>query len=248
MRKFAAAFSVLILNLFYFGDFMIKIIDGIETDVRVKKVKRISIKVKSDGKVILNVPLNRSISDAERFFISKKQWIEKHLEKCKEKEVYEIKHGCPIYFFGKKVIVNEVYGNENKAFFSGDNLVVISDGRRKPAQIAEKFLTDELKKVLDETFKKWTKITGLYPSSVSIRKTTSRWGSCTTNTKRIRMSFYLVSLPVFCADYVTLHEILHIKYPNHGKGFHSALDKLMPEWKKIRKYMREYGNAMRISK
>lgn len=227
---------------------MIKIIDGIETDVRVKKVKRISIKVKSDGKVILNVPSNRSINDAERFFISKKKWIETHLEKTRGYEVYALKNDYPIYFFGKKLIVKEIYGSVNKAFISEDNLVIVSDGKRNSTQIAEKFLSGELKKVLDVTFAKWTKITELYPSSVTIRKTTSRWGSCTTNTKRIRMSFYLVSLPVFCADYVTLHEIMHLKYPNHGKGFHSALDKYMPEWKKIRKYMREFGRKMRISK
>lgn len=63
---------------------MIKIIDGIETDVRVKKVKRISIKVKSDGKVILNVPSSRSISDAERFFISKKNGLKEIWKKREE--------------------------------------------------------------------------------------------------------------------------------------------------------------------
>lgn len=227
---------------------MIKIIDGIETDVRVKKVKRISIKVKSDGKVILNVPSSRSISDAERFFISKKRWIERNLEKTRGNEVYALINDYPIYFFGKKLIIKEIYGSVSKAFISEDKLVIVSDGKHNSTQIAEKFLSGELKKVLDVTFAKWTKITELYPSSVTIRNTTSRWGSCTTNTKRIRMSFYLVSLPVFCADYVTLHEIMHLKYPDHGKGFHSALDKYMPEWKQIRKYMREFGNKMRISK
>ena len=227
---------------------MIKIIDGIETEIRVKKVKRIGIRINGSGKVFLNVPLNKSISEAERFLISKKDWVEKNLEKVKDKEIHALKNGYPIYYFGKKVTVNEIYGSVNKAFISEDDLVVISDEKHPPEKIAEKFLTDELKKVLNETFAKWTNITGLKPASVSIRKTTSRWGSCTTNTKRIRMSFYLVSLPVFCADYVTLHEIMHLKYPNHGKGFHSALDKFMPDWKKIRKYMREYGNKMRIEK
>ena len=227
---------------------MIKIIDGIETDVRVKKVKRISIRVKLDGKVILNVPSGRSISDAERFFISKKKWIERNLEKTRGNEVYALINDYPIYFFGKKLSIKEIYGSVSKAFISEDKLVIVSDGKHNSTQIAEKFLSGELKKVLDVTFAKWTKITELYPSSVTIRNTTSRWGSCTTNTKRIRMSFYLVSLPVFCADYVTLHEIMHLKYPDHGKGFHSALDKYMPEWKQIRKYMREFGNKMRISK
>ena len=225
---------------------MIKIIGGIETEIRVKKVKRISIRINDCGKVFLNVPSNKSISEAERFFISKKEWILKHLEKAKKAETYVIEEGCPIYFFGKKLIVKTAFGSKNGAYISGDNLIVISNGKTEIVKIAEKFLTDELKKLLSETFDKWTNITCLKPSSVTIRKTKSRWGSCTTNTKRIRMSFYLVSLPVFCAEYVTLHEILHLKYPNHGKDFHSALDRYMPEWKKIRKYMRDYGRKMRI--
>ncbi len=225
---------------------MIKIIDGIETEIRIKKIKRVSIRINDCGKVFLNVPSNKSISEAERFFISKKEWILKSLEKAKKVETYTIEVGRPIYFFGKKVIVNTAFGFKNRAYISGDNLIVISNGKTEIVKIAEKFLTDELKKVMTVAFDKWTKITGLNPSSVTIRKTKSRWGSCTTNTKRIRMSFYLVSLPIFCAEYVTLHEILHLKYPNHGKGFHSALDRYMPEWKKIRKYMREYGGKMRI--
>ena len=138
---------------------MIKIIDGIETEIRVKKVKRISIRINDRGKVFLNVPSNKSISEAEKFLLSKKEWILKNSEKAKKVETYEIEAGRPIYIFGKKVIINTVFGSKDKAYVSDDNLIVVSNGKTEIVKIAEKFLTDELKKLLSETFDKWTNIT-----------------------------------------------------------------------------------------
>ena len=60
------------------------------------------------------------------------------------------------------------------------------------------------------------------------------------------MSLYLANLPEFCAEYVTLHELLHIKYPDHGAKFHAALDHYMPNWKQISRFMNSNGAKYKI--
>ena len=230
---------------------MKKIIGGIETEIRIKKVKNVSIRIKDDGDVILTVPKNRSLSDAETFFLSKIEWIKKHKRAVSEFPPRPISDGEQIYLFGKpitlKFIRSEVSRLKPTAYLSDNILYVADNGRIEPKKIVENYLYEELKRTLDELFPKQIAATGLSPSSVSIRKMTSKWGSCTPKTRRIRMSFYLIGLPRECIDYVTLHELLHIRYPNHGAGFHAALDRYMPEWKSIRKFMRENGAKMKVN-
>lgn len=225
---------------------MKKDIGGIETEIIVKKVKNISIKVKENGEVVLTVPQNRCIAEAERFFLSKLNWVIKHKSESSDFVRCEVCDNGRIFLFGEEVTLKFTESSNNAAFLNGDKLYVFFNGKKLPKRILEEYLKIELNEKLKETFEKWEKITGLYPSSVSIRKTTSKWGSCTPKTKGIRMSLYLACLPLPCTEYVTLHELLHLKYPDHGKGFHRALDYYMPQWKKIRKFMRENGGRMRI--
>ncbi len=58
------------------------------------------------------------------------------------------------------------------------------------------------------------------PNSVvwSDRQTT-RWGSCTTTTKAIRISTMLRGMPQWVIDGVLIHELAHLKYAGHGQEF-----------------------------
>lgn len=222
-------------------------IGEIETEYIVKNVKHLRIKITNFGEVILIVPKNMSYDRAEKFFLSKRAWIFKHLSHI---DAYsrprELKDGIEIYIFGKKIILRILTGTVNSVHLYNDELVVILKKFENLNKMLEKFLSDKLSSLLKTTFEKWSEITGLHSSGITIRKTKSRWGSCTPSTRKIRMSLYLVNLPEFCAEYVTLHELLHIKYPNHGTKFHAALDHYMPNWKQITKFMNSNGAKYKI--
>ena len=222
-------------------------IGGIETEYIVKNVKHLRIRITNFGEVVLTVPKNMSYDRAEKFFLSKKPWIIKHLSRIDaDNRPHELKDGSEIFIFGKKVLLRILAGSTNSVRLYEDELVVILNKTENLNKAVEKFLSDKLSELLKATFEKWSGITGLHSSGVTIRKTKSRWGSCTPSTRKIRMSLYLVNLPEFCAEYVTLHELLHIKYPNHGAKFHAALDYYMPNWKQITKFMNSNGAKYKI--
>lgn len=46
-----------------------------------------------------------------------------------------------------------------------------------------------------------------------------RWGSCTSEERRIRISNRLVSLPLWVLDSVIVHELAHLEEADHGARF-----------------------------
>ena len=66
---------------------------------------------------------------------------------------------------------------------------------------------------------------GFTYSSVTLRDSHSRWGSC-SNRGSISLSIYLQLLPSYLSDYVLLHELCHTVEMNHGERFWALLDKV----------------------
>ena len=48
---------------------------------------------------------------------------------------------------------------------------------------------------------------------------TSKFGSCTPQTKMIRVSDRIATMPQWVKDYVIIHELAHLIHPNHSKKF-----------------------------
>jgi len=74
-----------------------------------------------------------------------------------------------------------------------------------------------------------SKSLGVSPQAIKVRKMVRRWGSC-TRTGTILLNPALVKTPVTCIDYVVMHELCHLKEPNHGPGFFRLLSRFMPDW------------------
>ena len=77
-----------------------------------------------------------------------------------------------------------------------------------------------------------------YPS-LTIRKMTSRWGVCNTRLKRVTLNLELIKKDIICLDYVIMHELSHFIYHDHSKNFWKMVEENFPNYKKVRKLMKE---------
>jgi predicted metal-dependent hydrolase len=79
----------------------------------------------------------------------------------------------------------------------------------------------------------WVERIRVKPRQVRLQKMGRKWASCST---RGTVSFnqeVLTQAPDF-REYVIVHELLHLKVPNHGKLFKTLLRAYIPNYESIR--------------
>jgi len=81
-------------------------------------------------------------------------------------------------------------------------------------------------------------LTGLKCEGFIIRDMSTRWGSCTPSARKIRFAKKLVTRKKDEIDYVILHELIHIRVPNHGDAFKREMGRYMPDWRERQKTMK----------
>lgn len=69
---------------------------------------------------------------------------------------------------------------------------------------------------------------GFTYNRVAIKHNASNWGSCSTK-GNINLNLNIVRLPKVLQDYVLIHELCHLRHPDHGHGFHLLLEHLLTD-------------------
>lgn len=77
-------------------------------------------------------------------------------------------------------------------------------------------------------------------AKVSLRNTSTRWGSCTYDGK-ISISTRLLFAPIWVVDYVLIHELCHLVHHDHSAAFWNLVGKIYPNYKAAEKYLAEHG-------
>lgn len=67
--------------------------------------------------------------------------------------------------------------------------------------------------------------------TLKLRRMKSRWGSCSPD-GRILMNTHAIKLPLRLVDYILMHEMCHLKVPNHSPDFWAYLGRCLPDWQR----------------
>ena len=74
--------------------------------------------------------------------------------------------------------------------------------------------------------------------NLKIRKMTSRWGVCNIKNHNVTLNLELSKYDIEALDYVVVHELSHFIYPNHQKEFWLLVSKYYPNYKEVRKRLK----------
>lgn len=108
----------------------------------------------------------------------------------------------------------------------------------------KKLLKNNTQCIINQKLPYWSEKTGIKYNEVKIRDATSRYGSCIPTKKNIYFSSRLIMLPEHVVDAIIVHELCHIIYKNHNNEFYELVQKYVPEYKEIDKWLKENGKII----
>jgi len=77
---------------------------------------------------------------------------------------------------------------------------------------------------------KWADQIGVKGLKIHIRQMRSKWASISSG-GRLTLNTELLELPKELGEFVIVHELVHLLFPNHGKVFKSFMSAYLPDWK-----------------
>ncbi|MBS5789812.1 SprT family zinc-dependent metalloprotease [Fusobacterium sp.] len=214
----------------------------IKIEITRKKIKNIILKVTSDGRVLISAPTRVPQSYLKEFIKTKENWIVKKLEEVKNRKKKEINYesGEEIIYLGKKYYLEVINSYTEKIVIQDEKIYIyclenstVEDRER----IFKNWVKIELGVLLKDLTYKIGKMIGYLPNEIRIRDMKTRWGSCISARKVITYNLQLAFQPLPLIEYVVLHELAHIPYPNHQKEFWNFVEKFIPDWKERRKLL-----------
>ncbi|MCG2712218.1 MAG: M48 family metallopeptidase [Candidatus Omnitrophica bacterium] len=215
--------------------------------------RTLSIVISRDNRIVVRA--NQSLADGEiaKFVESKKAWIGKTL---KINDVYlrsyipkKFVSGEKFLYLGKEFCLRLEKGKRNKAELNeGTVLIMLPDFVKTPKEFIIGKLMQWYKSQSHEILNKrvilYSQILNVESGNVKIRTLKRTWANCSHHGV-LTFSWRLIMAPLRIIDYVVVHELAHRIHHNHSGRFWKQVEKIIPQYKVCKKWLRENENSFR---
>lgn len=221
-----------------------------------KRRKTVHICIRQSSEVEVHAPVAYSCDRIEGFISSKSRWIIEKLNLFKLCESNKKSPGIlESLYLGQAypVILQDSETAWGRIHFDDKGWTVDVPRHKTPAQrgvYAAEFLLkwykSRAKTILDQRVEYYGRILGVEPSQVRIRSPKRLWGSCHPSKRVLNFNWKIIMAPVEMLDYVVIHELSHIKVPDHSKRFWRFVSQFCPDFKKHNEWFKFNGHSLKL--
>lgn len=211
---------------------------------RSPRARRIALRLDNKNRVMnLIVPEWTSLSKAEIFAHKHATWVTERMAELPQSVAFT--DGAVIPLWGREITININYSDALKKtdISLKNNDLNVSTNKKDPTLRIIRFLKKEAQDTMQNLVHEKAAEIGKDVTSVSLRDTKSRWGSCSSNGS-ISLSWRLIFAPWDAMDYVVAHEVAHLIHMNHGKDFWALCATLSANYSTGKKWMRTNGHEL----
>lgn len=208
--------------------------------------RRMTLRVSgTSGEVVLTLPTRASLAGAQLFLEAQRGWIAARLARVPERIGFVA--GAVIPFRGEPhriVHWSQVRGRSTATRDeAGQPVIAVSgDAAAVPGRV-RRLLQAEAGADLRAAVSRHAAALDVTPGRVTLRDTTSRWGSC-SSTGGLSFSWRLILAPPCVLDYLAAHEVAHLRELNHSHRFWKLVHDLCPATEEAERWLKRNGSGL----
>lgn len=211
---------------------------------RSAKATRYRLSVGRDGAAVLTIPLRGSERQARQFLESQRAWLERTRQR-----LARLPRSAAVWTIGTSVLWRGEWRTIERAAEPTPHVTLGAERFRVSGH------DGDLRATLESHFRRIARIelpprtwelaavTGVEVREVTVRDQRTRWGSCSSS-GTISLNWRLVQAPTFAADYIILHELMHVREMNHSERFWSLVAGVCPRWREAERWLKNHGGAL----
>jgi predicted metal-dependent hydrolase len=101
------------------------------------------------------------------------------------------------------------------------------------------------KQIFAERVAHFAPLVGVAPSSIDVKELGFYWASC-GKTGALNFNWKTVMAPRTVIDYITVHELCHLRLRDHSDAFWNEVDKVLPGFGERKQWLRRHGAALDV--
>jgi hypothetical protein len=218
--------------------------------VRTKRRKTASIKI-IDGSVQAIVPDQLSDGRIEELIQKRTPWIRRKLREQLQAVAPKPKEyvsGESFTYLGRNYRLKLVSGGVREVKLRGGYLEFgVSKGTKErdiQNALVDWYQEHALERLTEKTAR-YAGTMGVSPNSISVRDYKSRWGSCSLKGE-ISYNWRIIIAPHHIVDYVVVHELCHLKNPNHSPAYWKSVKREVSDYEVCRKWLKVHAGELVI--
>ncbi len=222
--------------------------EEVEIDIVRSSRRTIALYVRPGGTLQVRAPWYVPVYALLQFVHQKSGWITRQRERLKgvkpASEIIQLSNGSLIPFLGRDIAIRLRPDTRTTFELRDDELFIGVAGGVFPdmvASIVDAWYLREAKKYFAARTLELAVIHSdklPRPRSVGVRRMKRRWGSCRTGGD-ITFNRELMKKDPALVDYVIIHELCHLVHQNHGKGYYSLLESIVPDYRERRRKLQQ---------
>jgi predicted metal-dependent hydrolase len=192
---------------------------------RSARARRVSLRIDARaGKVVVTLPTRAARSAGMALLADNAAWVAQRLAALPAPVAFA--PGGVATIDGVAHPIEHVAGGRGGAWLADGVLHVTGEPEFAGRRVCD-FLRAEARRRFAVLALAKAHEAGLTPRRVTVKDTSSRWGSCSPDGV-LMFCWRLIMAPAFVQDYVVGHEVAHLRHLNHGREFWKLCETLSP--------------------
>lgn len=216
--------------------------------------KTTDIVIERNGSIVVRPPLNHTPEQVDAIVESKRMWIYRNLAEWRDLNatsvIREWVNGETFLYLGRSYRLSLMTEQAEplklkEGRFCLSRKLIDEGGTTAAKKAFEVYYIEKGLQRISDRVKYYAPKVGVTASSIKVKDMGFRWASCSAS-GALNFHWKCMMAPAKIIDYIIVHELCHIHYRNHSEAFWNEVDKVIPDYRERKEWLRKNGAGLSL--